>query len=217
MENFLDKSNLSERIYYYLRNQIVQNQMPPGTRINYEQLASDLNVSRMPLREAVNQLSQDGLIEVKPRSGTFVNTPKRQDIEDLYDLRRALEELSVELAIPEIPLSIIEKLEDETSYSEEQLNKRIVEPFFDADRNLHRTLIDYSNNIRLQQIWKSIETQVQWVGVIITTNLDRPFAANDMHKEILRAIKKRETDTAKQLMRDHINQIKAFTISDHGQ
>ncbi|MBB6448614.1 3-oxoacyl-[acyl-carrier protein] reductase [Geomicrobium halophilum] len=54
----LDKSSLTERIYDYLRNQIVQNQMAPGTRINYEQLANELNVSRMPLREAVNQLSQ---------------------------------------------------------------------------------------------------------------------------------------------------------------
>ncbi|MFP3416461.1 GntR family transcriptional regulator, partial [Bacillus sp. SIMBA_074] len=78
-------------VYLYLRDKIVHNNLKPGSRIDYDELMAELGVSRTPVRDALNRLQIDNLIEVRPRSGTFVSTPNKKAIEDLYNVRKPLE------------------------------------------------------------------------------------------------------------------------------
>ncbi|GAA0357477.1 GntR family transcriptional regulator [Bacillus horti] len=216
-KSIIDNRNLSDRIYIYLRDKIINNEMVPGARIIYDELIEELGVSRTPLREALTHLQQDGLIEVRPRSGTFVNTPKLKDIEEIYDVRRALEVLAIELAVPRIPQKVLEDLVEEAIQAEKELDEGNVQAFFTADRNLHKTLIRYSQNQRLLYMMQSIEAQIQWFGVIITRDVEGPKQANQRHKQILEALLRQDVDAAKELMATHITEIKEETIHKYSE
>ncbi|WCK56280.1 GntR family transcriptional regulator [Aneurinibacillus sp. Ricciae_BoGa-3] len=210
-----DNRNLHERVYIYLRDKIVLNQLPPGSRINYEELVEELGVSKTPLRDAVNRLQQEGLIEVKPRSGTFVSIPKVRDIVEIYDVRKALESQAIQLASPRIPKKVLESLLNEAGHAEAEIKKGNAETFFQADRQLHQTIIQFSENQRLISFMNTLELQIKWFGIIIAKDSDRPLQANDMHKRILTALYNEKVDEAKKLMEEHIEEIKLYTVADY--
>ncbi|MBP1932080.1 GntR family transcriptional regulator [Ammoniphilus resinae] len=214
MESGFDNLCLNDRVYLYLRDQIIQNKLKPGTRIHYDDFTQKLGVSRTPLRDALNLLQQQGLVEVKPRSGSFVATPKVKDIEDIYDVRKPLECQAIRLAAKHIPKVRIQALLLEAEEAEKALKNGDVEPFFEADRHLHDTIITYSNNSRLISIMETLSSQIKWFGVLNTTNFDRPFQANEQHKEILKALEKGDIGAAVESMGRHIEEIKECIIAD---
>jgi DNA-binding GntR family transcriptional regulator len=215
MNAAFDNRNLNERTYLYLRDKIFRNELEPGARINYEELIEELGISRTPLRDALNRLQQDGLIEVKPRSGTFVSTPKPKDIEEIYDLRKGMESLAVELAAPHIPEYVYEELLADVDEVEEEIRKGNIQPFFESDRKLHRTIVQYSGNQRLINFMETLEVQIKWFGIIITKNSARPLQANKMHKKLLTAMNNGDIEEAKKLMGQHIEEIKNHIIGDY--
>jgi DNA-binding GntR family transcriptional regulator len=210
-----DNSNLYERVYLYLRDKILNNEIKPGSKINYEDFIGELGVSRTPLRDAINRLKQDGLIEVKPRSGSYVYMPNVQDIEELYDVRNALECQAVKAATHFMPKHLLESMMKEAELAEKALKELDAKPFFEADRNLHRSITEHSNNRLLINIMNTLELKIKWFGIIITKNFDRPLQANEMHKKILRAMYASNSEEAKELMEKHIAEIKRYVIGDY--
>ncbi|MGA2552546.1 MAG: GntR family transcriptional regulator [Burkholderiaceae bacterium] len=85
-----------------LREAIVDNLLPPGSRLLEIQLAKQLGVSRTPVREAFAQLEREGLVTVIPRVGVFVREVTLRDVDEIYTVRAALEGLAVELAAQKI-------------------------------------------------------------------------------------------------------------------
>jgi len=209
-----DNSNLNERVYLYVRDRILTNVYKPGDQISYEQLIQELGVSRTPLRDAINRLTQDGLIEVKPRSGSYVYMPNAQDIGELYDVRKALECQAIEAAVPRMPPEELQGLLREAEIADEAIKQGNVQRFFEADRRFHRTIIERSGNRLLAGMMETLELKIQWFGVIIT-KFDRPQQANDSHKRIMRAMERGDAASARRLMEEHIEEIKRYTIGDY--
>lgn len=209
-----DKRSLCERIYAHLRNKIMHNELQAGSRIHYDQLMEELGVSRTPLRDALKELQQDGFIEVKPRSGTFVNIPKLKDIVEIFDLRKALESLALELAWPNIPESVLHELRAECDQADQWINAEQFAPFFEADRRFHRTLISYSKNERLMQMMEKLEMQVTRFRIMMTTNAKRPAQANEQHKQIIAALQNGDVPHARAMMEKHVQEMKQFMIKD---
>lgn len=216
MENkpFFDNLNLHERVYMYVRDKIINNELKPGSRIDYEELISELGVSRTPLRDAINRLQHDKLIEVKPRSGTFVSVPRPKDIEEIYDVRKPLECLAVKLSAQHLSKETYKSLLDETDEVEAELNRGNVETFFQSDRNLHKLLIVNADNSRLLTIMNSLEVQIKWFGVIMTINVDRPLQANEMHRKLIKAMHDGRIDEAVKIMGTHIDEVRQDILHD---
>jgi DNA-binding GntR family transcriptional regulator len=210
-----DNSNLHDRVYTYLRDKILYHEFKPGSRIDYHELTDILMVSRTPIRDALNRLQQDGLVEIKPRSGTYVSTPKVKDIMEIYDLRKALERQAIQSAASFIPKDHLESLLDEADQADIAIKRGETTTFFEADRNLHRSIIQYSNNQRLITIMNNLEVQIKWFGIIMTTNLDRPLQANDMHRKIVQALLNTNIKEAQVLIEKHIEEIKQSILSDY--
>jgi len=209
-----DNSNLNERVYHYVRDRILANVYKPGDQINYEQLIQELGVSRTPLRDAINRLTQDGLIEVKPRSGSYVYMPNARDIGELYDVRKALECQAIEAAVPRMPHEELKELLSEAEEADEAIKHGRVQRFFEADRRFHRTIIERSGNRLLAGMMETLELKIKWFGVIIT-KFDRPQQANDSHKRIIRAMERADAAEARRMMEEHIEEIKRYTIGDY--
>jgi DNA-binding GntR family transcriptional regulator len=90
-------TSLAERAYLAIRNKILKGDLPVGFVLSRRQLAAELEISVPPVTEALQKLEREGLIESKPRVGTRVRIPTRQDVEDRYLVREALETLAARL------------------------------------------------------------------------------------------------------------------------
>src|ERR1700761_8902396 len=94
---------LTDSVYKTIKKQILTHELPLGSRIKDDDLAAQLGVSRTPVREAIHSLIHDGLVEVIPRSKTRVCTLSEGDINEIFDLRIALESLAARLSADRIP------------------------------------------------------------------------------------------------------------------
>jgi len=89
--DLITRSNLGERVYRLLWDRILDRRLHPGEKLSDVRLSDELGVSRTPVREALNRLVQDGIIKSEPNRGFYVASFSAKDIEEIYDLRAALE------------------------------------------------------------------------------------------------------------------------------
>ncbi|WP_423798627.1 GntR family transcriptional regulator [Neobacillus sp. SAB-20_R2A] len=211
-----DLRNLHEQTYQYLHRQIITNKLKPGTRINYEKLSKELGLSKTPLRDAFNRLFQEGLVEIKPRSGTFVSIPNIKDAKEVYEVRKALERQSVALAIQNIPNSVLQELLELNSDVEIKFNQSgDFQAFLESDRIIHNTIIKFSNNSRIINIMETLNAQISWFGYQIIDKIkERASEAMGHHKDILEAMADQNVELAMKLMEDHIEATKIIVVQD---
>src|SRR4051794_1765784 len=95
----LHRERAVDAVYQAIRQAILSSRLKPGERLNVDDLAEKLGVSLTPVRGAIQQLSTEGLIEIRPRSGTFVAQLTERDVEETYKIRCALECLAAEEVI----------------------------------------------------------------------------------------------------------------------
>ena len=88
--------DLRQIVYEKIKNVIVSGVIPAGTRLSEVQLAQQLEVSRTPVREAIRQLSESGLVRLTPRRGAYVVLPTARDARELYEIRSALELIPID-------------------------------------------------------------------------------------------------------------------------
>ena len=105
-----EQANLSHRAYEYLRRKLISGELPAGARLSNRQLAQEIGVSFTPVREAINRLASEGLVEYVRGSGAFVKRPDPADIAQIYDLREALEPFAAAQAALHISPEEVEQL-----------------------------------------------------------------------------------------------------------
>src|SRR6185295_5329524 len=102
----LTRRRATDEVYDVLRASILDHRFRPGERLFVDQIAAHLGVSLTPVRHALQQLATEGLVEIRPRSGTYVASLTDADISETFEIRRALEYLAAE--------SAVSRIEDET-------------------------------------------------------------------------------------------------------
>ena len=102
---------LRDVVFHTLRQAILKGEMEPGERLMEIQLAKKLGVSRTPIREAIRKLELEGLVTMIPRRGAEVAGITEKSLRDVLEVRRALEDLAVELAVERMDADDIERLE----------------------------------------------------------------------------------------------------------
>jgi len=212
----LDQTNLVQQTYNYLKERILQKDYYPGERIHYEGICAELGISKTPMREAITLLQQDGIVEVKPRLGTFITKPKAKNIKDVFNLRRAIECLALDLSFNNIPKSEIEiLLADAERLSSHKLEN--YQEYIDHDNTFHATFIKYADNDYVEKVMKSIEVQIQWFSILTSKSIERLFLANQKHKEILLLIYENKKEESMALLNDHIEIAKKLMLEDFGE
>jgi DNA-binding GntR family transcriptional regulator len=209
--------SIREKAYQHIQQLIVNGTMPAGSGISELSLAKELGSSRTPIREAMNQLVAEGLLEQNSRGGMLVAQLKRDDIVELYDLREALEVYSVG-KIAGVPLrqadkdrlqhlvDEISKLRSELESSgETELNGAQMERFLACDFGFHALLMSMTQNRRLQKIVNESRLLIQ----IFTFHRSGHDAAqldaiHQYHQSVLDAVAKRDKESAMSAMAEHI-------------
>src|SRR5215831_14781982 len=153
----IQRERAVDAVYQALRQAIVSSLMKPGERLNVDELAQKLGVSLTPVRSAIQQLANEGLVEIRPRSGTFVASLSPRDVEETFKIRCALECLAGEDAIhymtpqqvrrmKELLRALRKPVRNETDRSAHETN----------NSELHQIIIQASGNQRLQEMYDAL-------------------------------------------------------------
>ena len=154
----IEKRSLAEQVYLYLCNSISNGKLKYGETINTRRLAEELNISMMPVREALKRLETDGIVEIKPRSMCLLRTPTRETILDAIAAREMLEIYSVEAIYASIEnprLEVLRKIIEEmkTAISEDPIDLR---KYIKHDWQFHKELCNLVGNQFVSKFYKEL-------------------------------------------------------------
>ncbi len=148
----LRRSSLVDAVYAEIRRRILDNAYPPGFQALEQALATELGVSRTPLREALIRLQKEGLVEVVPRHGVRVLPVSPTDMKEIYEILSALESMAAELAARRRPSDAeLAPLEQASRDMVRALESDDLDAWAEADERFHRLLVDLSGNRLLVQ------------------------------------------------------------------
>ncbi|MEV8634109.1 GntR family transcriptional regulator [Streptosporangium sp. NPDC051023] len=186
--------SLPEQICDHIRELIIDGTLEPGTWLRERDLAQRLNVSRIPVREALPVLEAEGFVKMVPRRGAMVATLTLREAENLYDIRESLEVLAARLAARQAghspPAALLECLERGRAAAEAG-DAHGLEA---ANAAFHGEILKLSDNPLLQSIMKPIKGRVRWLFHLLPSR--DPHAQLVKHQELCDAIASGNPDLA---------------------
>ena len=197
---------LRDVVFNTLRQAILKGELKPGERLMEIQLANKLGVSRTPVREAIRKLELEGLVLMIPRKGAEVAEITRQDMEDVLEVRTALEELAVKDAcdhITDAQLSELKKASNE--FKKALLEGKDLVTCADADMHFHDVILSATNNRRLIQMLNNLSEQMYRYRMEYLKDERTHQTLIEEHDAIRRALKKHDKVKAGAAIRVHID------------
>lgn len=185
---------LGEQVYSRLVDMIVHGDLEPGAILREQRLAQSLGTSRVPVREALQRLADEGWVDRQPRVGARLRVPTTQDIDEIYDLRRLLEAEAVRLAARHISMAHAERLRDlitaGTAAADADDQRGVVE----ANSAFHNAIGQLTGNALLCQFLKLLDTRGRWLFATVAQS--RAGQSLPEHGEILAALERGDVDEA---------------------
>lgn len=188
-----------------IRHAILEGVLPPGSRIDQNQLARDLNTSLVPVREALKKLESDGFVQIIPRRGAFVANVSLGDVEDLYHARSVIEGSAgyeAALKLSEDDLSQLRRLYMQVN---EALKKGDYDRFTRLNRQFHFVIFDAADSKYLSKVISGLWDLAERYRHRSTLIKDRAEAISVEHLAILDACEKREGDALRGAILDHLD------------
>ncbi|HUN07174.1 MAG TPA: GntR family transcriptional regulator [Aggregatilineales bacterium] len=202
--NHIDNKPLRDRVLDALRDAIVSAELKPGEPLIELELSAQLGVSRAPLREAIQILSREGLVETIPYRGAIVRNLSRRDIEELYSLRSVLESFAVQRIIERNDAEQVTRLRAVFESMLTAAQGGDLKAVNNIDREFHDTLIELSDHNLLVMTWSSVSMRVRQVMALRNRrNSDITRIAYN-HLPIIEAIQKANEAEALRLIREHV-------------
>jgi DNA-binding GntR family transcriptional regulator len=207
--------SLVDYVYNHLFEQIAGGVLKPGTRLRIQELANTLDISDTPVREAFQRLHLNGFLEKRPRAEHRIRLFTRADIRELYDLREALECFSIKRAIVEMPDKDLHELEILFDEAEIALGQGKVGPYIKADEEMHGRIVQGTKNSQICSLFKNILGQIRMFRHLGARTSDVPIKFLEIHRQILKALLKRDVAEATHLMEEHTKEAKEQAIRDY--
>lgn len=208
----IDNKPLRERVADVLRSSILRAELKPGDPIVETALAAELGVSRAPLREAMQILSKEGLIEIIPYHKTIVRSLKRRDIEELYSLRSVLESFAARQIIQNGPEAAIARLTDIQESMVHAADNNMIDKVSEFDHAFHNTIINESQHSLLISTWSTISQRVHQVLALRDMHRTDISQMARSHQPIIDTIAAKDEALAERLIHEHIATASDFIV-----
>jgi len=203
MNTKLKNRPLYEDVADGLREQIFSKQIAPGSWLDEQSLAKQFGISRTPMREAIKVLASEGLITIKIRRGAYVTEVNRGDLEQIYTVLSLLESQAVkEVAIKasEDELNLLDHLHHRL---EKAAADRDIEQFFEINSKFHELIQEIAGNRWMNGVIDDLRKVLKLHRRESLTSTGRIQNSLMEHREILKAILKRDQLAAEAAMRKH--------------
>jgi DNA-binding GntR family transcriptional regulator len=196
----LQREKLSTQIYAVLKEVIADHRFQPGSRLNVESIARELDVSRTPVWEAVRRLEQEGLVENIHNRGVFMSSLTAEKAVDLYAVREVLEGMAARLAAARIDDSSLQKMAECLQRQREVIENEDIFAYSKLDFEFHATVYNACGNEWLKELLETIKNKMR----PLTLHMQPDFLKLiDHHAELLRALRGRDPEKAEREFRRH--------------
>ena len=219
-------ARLRDLVAELLREDIIALRIRPGSKLNVNQIASTLGVSRTPVAEAIGQLGEIGFVTVRPgTNGYYVLDLSLNDMISLYKVRTAIESEAAALCAHSLGEAAVQRLSELAEAFRDSVVRRDIRGMKDTDMPFHRMLIDGCGNLYLQQCYELLLPKLTMYQGSMTEFIarsgegDNPWlpSVEYNHISIVSAIRMRMPELARQSMAGHVDASLNFTsLSGHG-
>jgi len=214
----IDVTNINEKVYNYIKENIINSHFPSGYKINFKQLIEDLGVSQTPIKDALFRLAGEGLVDIQARTGTYVRSITKTDIHEIIQTRVLLETSAVgEIAhiITDQDLQTLSEIyKKSVSLSLKPNDTESYKMFMEYDSQFHCGFFRILGNKYLFNIYGNLNAHMQIVRFrLIHRTQGVPPHTNESHQAILDALYERNAEKAKQAIIDHMAHLKEYVTS----
>jgi len=197
---------LADQVYENLSHAILTQQIKPGQHLVEQPLADQLSVSRVSIREAIRRLAQDGLVEIIPSKGSFVVNLTADDVEEIYQLRSALEIIALKeimTAKHHVHVSPLDQIVAKM-ISLEQKEDRLQGAAL--DNQFHRTLMNLSGLSRTIRIWEQMSSQITMVIYTVSSHYPSYEGLVERHAKLVYLIRSGNYQNTETYLKEHIQE-----------
>jgi len=184
-----DGRSLSDQVYDYLADQIIRGKMGYGDKLNIKRIAAQLEMSSMPIRDAIKRLEQENIVVVKPRSNCYVRMPTKKATLDAIESRRMVETFAVTSIYPhvsQLELSqlrrVLESMRPIASASAAEKDRKRLEEYIELDRQFHTELCSLARNDYIDRFYREISMHLSMsfsYGIGVCHGLESTFAEHE--------------------------------------
>ncbi|MFB3901948.1 MAG: GntR family transcriptional regulator [Acidobacteriota bacterium] len=198
----LDHS-LTDWAYQQIKEEILTNRLRPGDPLQVEYFVRRLKISRTPMREAIQQLEKEGLVEIRPRMGTFVSHIELREIVEMYQVRQILEGFAARLAAGRVDPTRLADVENQLARL--QTTGEVDYPAISkAGLELHRLIVESCGNLVLTRFVLSLQDHFRRFRSAMPQLPERILEFHQEHLRILEALRKGDGPEAERLMQQHL-------------
>jgi DNA-binding GntR family transcriptional regulator len=194
---------LSEKAYQLIKEKVITLELPPSALIDEPSLMQELGLGRTPIREALQRLDSEGLVNIIPRRGTFVSDVSFTDLPRLFELRASLEGFCARLAARRITDSQIENMES-VLRELEAVQGEDRRALMNVDERFHKLLYEAAHNEFLAETLGRLYDLSLRLWHLVFYRLDDVRHSIEQHRSILGALKEGNESEAEALIREHI-------------
>ena len=195
--------SLSDLAYQYLVNQIINGTIRYGDKLNIKQLAGELNISTMPIRDALKQLAIEQIVTIKPRSSCVVRTPSKKEVLESLEARKMIELFVAKSIYPYVKieeLSTIKEIIRDMSQTlpvgndtEDLIHKKKL-TYIDLDRKFHTAFCDLANNSFITKFYRELNITISMSFRYEVSSEHSPFNTFEIHKRIVKYLEIHSAD-----------------------
>ena len=184
-----------------VRTRVISGQLPAGTRIDQDALAAEFSVSRMPVREALRQLGAEGFVTIVPHRGAIVTALSPAEVEEIYEIRAALEGVAARHASQTLTADDLERLRKVLAAMR---NEKQIDTWVALNAEFHNAINQASMRPRLLELIQRFREQSQPYIRLYVQRLHKSTQARKEHRAILEAVADRDADRAEAAVRAHL-------------
>ncbi|WP_372451846.1 GntR family transcriptional regulator [Streptomyces oryzae] len=199
-------SSIQATVIAEMRGRIISGEIEPGRPLSELALAEEFGVSRTPVREALKQLQTEGLVEIRPRVGTFVTTPSRRELTELFEMKELLEGAAARLLAQRGRVPEIDRLQENLKEADAAVARDDRERYAELVGEFHDLLITGADNNKLEAHYRMLMNQLAYSRLVKTSlsRPGRPLQSDREHHLVVELITEKDGDSAEQVMREHV-------------
>lgn len=198
-------ASLVDQVYKHLRIAIIEGEIPQGQKLVELDIAADMGTSQGPVREALQRLEYDGLVERRARSATFVTKVSPDEMYELFYIRSVIESFAINHTVKNVTTEQCDELEilvENMALAGANLDINRLAEF---DMTFHRLICEWSGSLALLRAWSPLSSQIQ--RFVVQSHPERYPDLKEVgtrHQKIVDVLRQRDSANAAEVLRKHI-------------
>jgi DNA-binding GntR family transcriptional regulator len=195
----------SEKVFIKLKQMLLNYEIVPGQKLQLQDFADRFHLSRTPIQNAFTMMEREGLLELRPNKGYYVLEIGPKELNELFDIRLGLENVSIQGAVRNQNKESMHKLREALRRYQNNTNKEVSRLRMILDAEFHLAIAEMSENAHLVGLLRMILTKIYLRHKVENVTQERRKQASQEHKEIYHAIRSKDVGLAVEKMVTHIN------------